>query len=246
MENQIFLSVIIPAYNEQNRIAPTLLDVDSWLSKQDFNYEILVINDGSTDKTKEVVQKISQISSKIQLIDNFKNQGKGAVVKQGMLTAKGQWRLFMDADNSTTINHFEKIIPLIKQNYDIVIGSRDSKDAKGAKQAIKQPLIKRLFGNLGNLVIQIVAVPGIWDTQCGFKAFSQRAARDIFSRSLIKKWGFDVEALFLARKLGYKIGVIPVYWKNDPNTHVSWKGYLITFKEVFQIRLNYWQKKYDL
>ncbi len=246
MEKQIFLSVIIPAYNEQNRIAPTLLDVDSWLSKQEFDYEILVVNDGSTDKTKEVVQKISQTSPKVKLIDNFKNQGKGAVVRQGMLTAKGQWRLFMDADNSTTIDHFEKMLPLIKQDYDVVIGSRDSKDVKGAKQAVKQSWLKRLFGNLGNLVIQIVAVPGIWDTQCGFKAFSQEAAQEIFSRSLIKKWGFDVEALFLARKLGYKIGIIPVYWKNDPNSHVSWKGYLISFKEVFQIRFNYWQKKYNL
>ncbi len=246
MEKEIFLSVIIPAYNEENRIVPTLLSTDSWLSGKGFEYEILVVNDGSTDKTKEVVQKVIGNTKNIKFIDNFRNQGKGAVVKQGMLLAKGQWRLFMDADNSTTIDHFEKMIPLAKQGYDVIIGSRDSKDAKGAKQAVKQPFLKRLFGNLGNLIIQFIAVWGIWDTQCGFKAFSKEAARDIFSRALIKKWGFDVEALFLAKKLGYKIGIIPVYWKNDPNSHVSWKGYLVSFKEVLQVRINYWKKKYNL
>jgi len=245
MEKEIFLSVIIPAYNEEKRIAPTLLAADGWLSKQGFSYEILVVNDGSTDKTKEVVENIARKSGHIKLIDNFQNQGKGAVVKQGMLAAKGKWRLFMDADNSTTIDHFEKMIPFIEKGYDVIIGSRDPKDAKGAKQAVKQPFLKIVLGNIGNLIIQILAVPGIWDTQCGFKCFSARATTDIFPRLLVRRWAFDVEALFLAKKLGYKIGIIPVYWRNDPNSHVGWKGYLISLKEVLQIRINAWKGKYN-
>ena len=246
MEKQIFLSVIIPAYNEAERIVPTILETDGWLSRQGFHYEIIVVNDGSTDNTADIVKKIATKSAGIKLIDNFKNQGKGAVVKQGMLAARGEWRLFMDADNSTAISHFEKMLPLIKQGYDIIIGSRDSKDAKGAKQAVRQPWLKILFGNIGNLIIQFLAVPGIWDTQCGFKCFSQESAEKIFSQSLIKKWGFDVEALFLARKLGYRIGIIPVYWKNDPRSHVSWKGYVRTFKEVIQVKINWWRGRYKV
>ena len=246
MEKQIFLSVIIPAYNEAERIMPTLLEADGWLSKQGFHYEILVVNDGSTDKTAELVRRVSSKSANIRLIDNFENQGKGAVVKQGMLAAKGDWRLFMDADNSTTVDHFEKMLPLIDKGYKVIIGSRDSKDARGARQAVKQHWLKILFGNLGNLFIQFMAVPGVWDTQCGFKCFSRGAAEDIFPQLLIKKWGFDVEALFLARKFGYRIGAIPVYWKNDPRSHVGWKGYLRTFKEVVQIRVNWWRGKYKI
>lgn len=238
MTKEIFLSVIIPCYNEEKRIVSTVLATDGWLSQQKFSYEILVVNDGSKDKTASVVRKLMENTPKLQLIDNFENKGKGAVVKQGMLLAKGNYRLFMDADNSTTIDHFEKMMPLIAEGYEVIIGSRDNKDASGARQAVKQPFYRRLIGNFGNLFIQIMAVPGIWDTQCGFKCFSRKAALDIFSRCQISGWAFDVEVLFLARKLGYKIGIIPVYWRNDPRSHVSWRAYFSVLKDVIKIRLN--------
>ncbi|MDD2753605.1 MAG: glycosyltransferase family 2 protein [Candidatus Portnoybacteria bacterium] len=235
MENQPYLSVIIPAYNEEKRISKTLLAVDEYLQKQSFEYEILVVSDGSTDKTAQIITDFQKSIKSLKLVDNKANHGKGWVTRQGMLAALGQVRLFMDADNATTLDHFDKMKPYFEQGANVVIGSRDSKDAKGAKQAVSQPGLKRLLGNAGNILIQIFAVWGVWDTQCGFKAFSAQAAKDIFSKSKIDRWGFDIEALALARKLKYKIDIVPVYWINDPNSKVSMKGYLMTFKELFQV-----------
>lgn len=242
---KIYLSVIIPAYNEEKRISNTLLDVDKYLSKQDYSYEIIVVSDGSKDKTAAIVNKFSDLIKNLRLIDNKENHGKGWVVRQGLLEAKGRYRLFMDADNATTIDHFEKMIPLFKQGFKVVIGSRDKKDAPGAKQAVAQSFLKRQLGNFGNILIQLLAVSGIWDTQCGFKAFTNKATNDIFERCLIDRWGFDIEALAIARKLDYKIGIIPVNWVNDPESKVSLKGYLNTFRELFKIKWNLIIHKYD-
>jgi len=242
---KIYLSVVIPAYNEEKGISKTLLDIDQYLSEQKYTYEIVVVNDGSSDNTSQVINKLAELIKGLRLIDNKKNHGKGWVVRQGMLESKGEVRLFTDADNATSIDHFEKMVPLLEKGYQIVIGSRDKKDAQGAKQAVPQSFLKRQLGNFGNLLIQLVAVPGIWDTQCGFKAYTAKATEDIFGRSLIDRWGFDIEALALARKLGYKIGIIPVYWVNNPNSRVSLKGYLNTFRELFKIKWNLIRGKYD-
>ena len=241
---KIYLSVVIPAYNEEKSIGNTLLAIDHYLSKQDYSYEIIVVNDGSKDKTAQIAEKFSGLVKNLRLIDNKENHGKGWVVRRGMLEAKGEIRLFTDADNATTIDHFEKMMPLFKEGKQVVIGSRDKKDAKGAKQAVPQSFLKRQLGNFGNILIQLVAVPGIWDTQCGFKAFVAKAAEDIFSRCKINRWGFDIEAMALTRKLNYRLGIIPVYWINNPNSSVSWKGYLNTFRELFKIKWNLIRKKY--
>ncbi|MBU4142889.1 glycosyltransferase family 2 protein [Patescibacteria group bacterium] len=235
MENSPYLSVIIPCYNEEKTISATLLAVDQYLQKQGFDYEILVVSDGSRDKTAQIVADFKKNVKNLKLIDNKANHGKGWVVRQGMLAALGQVRLFMDADNATSVDHFDKMKPYFEQGADVVIGSRDTKDVKGAKQAVPQPWLKQQLGNLGNLLIQIGAVWGVWDTQCGFKAFSSQAAQNIFSRSKIDRWGFDIEALALARKLRYKIAIVPVYWINNPYSRVNLKGYLMTFKELFQV-----------
>ncbi|OGZ35622.1 MAG: hypothetical protein A3A94_02065 [Candidatus Portnoybacteria bacterium RIFCSPLOWO2_01_FULL_43_11] len=240
------LSVIIPAYNEEKSISNTLLAVDNYLSKQNYSYEILVVNDGSKDKTGKIVENFKNLIKNLRLIDNQSNRGKGYVVRRGMLEAKGQYRLFMDADNATSVEHLEKIWPFLKEGFEVVIGSRDRKDAAGAKQAVSQSFLKRQLGNSANLLIQLVAVPGIWDTQCGFKVFSAEAAQNIFSKCLIDRWGFDIEALALARRLGYKIAIIPVYWVNNPNSRVNWKGYLKTFAELFKIKWNLITDKYQL
>lgn len=235
MENNPYLSVIIPAYNEEKRISKTLLAVDEYLRKQSFEYEILVVSDGSKDQTASIVSNFQRTIKNLKIIDNKANHGKGWVTRQGMLAALGQVRLFMDADNATTLDHFDKMKPYFDGEANVVIGSRDAKDATGAKQAVPQPWLKRQLGNAGNILIQIFAVWGVWDTQCGFKAFSAQAAQDIFSKSKIDRWGFDIEALALARRLKYKIDIVPVYWINDPDSKVNLKGYLLTFKELFQI-----------
>jgi len=245
-EEKLHLSVIIPAYNEAKRIGDTLLDLDKYLSTQNYSYEILVVIDGATDNTFEVVQGHQKLVQNIRIINNEENHGKGYVVRQGILEAKGKWRLFTDADGSSSIDHIEKMWPLTREGCDVVIGSRDSKDAKGAGQDVKQPFLKQLLGNAGNILIQIFAVPGIWDTQNGFKMFSADAAKKVFSVARIDRWGFDIEALALSRKLGYKIGKIPVHWKNDPDSHVTLGGYLHTFVELFQIRMNLIRNVYGL
>ena len=235
MEGIPYLSVIIPCYNEEKTISATLLAVDQYLQKQAFDYEIIVVSDGSKDKTAQIVEDFKKNVKNLKLRDNQANHGKGWVVRQAMLTSLGQVRLFMDADNATSVEHFDKMKPYFEQGADVVIGSRDVKDVKGAKVAVAQPWLKRQLGNVGNIVIQVLAVWGIWDTQCGFKAFSAAAAREIFSRTKIDRWSFDVEALALARKLNYKISMVPVYWVNNPNSRVNLKVYLQFFKEVFKI-----------
>ena len=245
MNEDVYLSIIIPAYNEEERIGKTLEAISSYLTRQPFNSEIIVSDGGSSDRTIEVVrQKISQIGH-LSVISR-KNRGKGEGVKDGLLASRGRIRLFTDADNSTDMSHFDKMRPFFDQGYEVVICSRNPKDAPGARQAISQAWYKRLMGNLGNLFIQLVAVRGFWDTQCGFKAYRDFAAEKIFSQQRISGWGFDIEALALARALGYKIGVVPAYWVNDPRSHVKLSGYFQVLWETVKVRLNFWRGKYIL
>lgn len=247
MEKQkIKLSVIIPAYNEAERIGTTLLKIDKYLSEQDYSYEIIVVVDGATDNTAQVVENFKKLVQNLRVISNKTNHGKGYVVRQGILAAKGRWRLFMDADGATSIDHLDKMWPFVKKGYKVIISSRDSKDAKGARQAVSQSILKRIIGNAGNVLIQIFGVWGIWDTQNGFKMFKDEAARAIFSHAVIDRWGFDIEVLALARKLDYKIGIIAAFWINDPHSHVTLKGYLNTFVELFKIRWNFIRGKYNV
>jgi len=232
-----FLSIIIPAYNESERLPLTLVDMDKRLGAVKYSYEIIVVNDGSTDNTAEIVKKMAVAIKNLKLIDNRVNQGKGGVVKQGMLLAKGEYRLFTDADNSVSIDHFDKMIPYLSgeegEAYDVVIGSRA---VKGSKLEPPQPFYRQILGKVGNLQIQILNVPGVWDTQCGFKVFSERSAEKIFSISKINGWGFDIEALALARHFGYKIKEIPVLWVNNTQSKVKLSAYLKTFVENVKIR----------
>ncbi len=238
-----YLSIIIPAYNEYKRLPMTLTDVNKHLADFDFPCEVLVVDDGSKDATEDVVRRFSHLMQNLRLIDNKQNHGKGWVVRQGMLEAKGEIRLFMDADNSTSIDQFKNMIPYFKQGYDVVIGSRD---VKGAKLVPPQPWYKRLAGNIGNLIIQILLLPGMWDTQCGFKAFTEEAAKKIFPLMKIDRWAFDVESLVLAKKLGYKIKEMPVTWVNSPESKVKLSGYVNFFSEVLKIKRWMMTDKYNL
>lgn len=231
-----YLSVVVPAYNEERRITTTLLSIYEYLTRQSFSWEILVALDGPEDDTLAKVKGFAATRKNIRWIDRRDNRGKGYTVREGMLAAAGQVRLFTDADNSTDMQHFDYMLPLFEKGGDVVICSRDEKDVQGAGQAVPQPFFKRLLGNAGNLFIQFVAVPGIWDTQCGFKAFSAEAARKIFSVARIDGWGFDIEALALARKFACQIDIIPARWIDHADTHVRIWNYGTTLLETVQVR----------
>lgn len=229
------LSVIIPAYNESKRIVNTLNDIDAYLKKQSYSYEILVVSDGSTDNTAEVVNNLVTKISGLKFIDNHDNRGKGGVVKQGMLEASGDVRLFMDADNSTKISEIEKFLPYFEQGFDIVIGSRR---IKGSQIAVHQPIIRDLLGGIFRLIVHTIVPLHVTDSQCGFKAFSSKASEAIFPKQTIMRWAFDVEILALARKMKFKIQEAPILWQNDEASNVKLSGMIRMLFEVLQVRLN--------
>lgn len=232
-----YLSVVIPAYNEEERIGATLARIEEYLLAQDFSAEIVVVLDGGTDNTATVVQAFeSEIP--IKLIDRKENRGKGYTVREGMLAATGQIRLFTDADNATDIGHFDLMKGSWESGCDVVIASRDSKDSEGAWQAVPQSFVKRVMGNLGNVFIQTVAVPGIWDTQCGFKAFSADSTQKIFPQLEAEGYTLDVEALALTKKYNYKLGIIPAHWVNDDRSKVKPIDYVKVLLGTLKIRWN--------
>jgi dolichyl-phosphate beta-glucosyltransferase len=240
----MYLSIIVPAYNEEKNLAKNVLKFNDYLAGQSYDYEIIIVNDGSLDKTKEVAQKlISQIKN-LCFLDNKINEGKGATVRQGLMAARGKYRLFTDADNSTSINHIEKAWPYFHKGYDIVIGSRDKKDSPSAKQIRPQPCWKRYWGISGNYLIRLLLIKNIWDTQCGFKILTQTATKDIIPKMTINGFAFDVEMLVLARLLNYKVARIPVHWINSMNSRVKIKDYFFTFKDVIKIKWNLHKGKY--
>ncbi len=234
----MLLSVVIPAFNEEKRLPPTLTHVLQYFYKYPVEFEIVVVDDGSTDKTPEIVKQFAREEKRIKLLKLKLNYGKGYAVRQGMLLANGDIRLFMDADNSTTIDHFQYMQVLFNNGCDVVIGSRREEDAEGAAQVIKQSFVKRYMGHLGNKFVRFVTGLPFYDTQCGFKAFTKEAANTIFKELRTKRWAFDVEVLMLARKSSFKIGVIPVKWKNDPLTKVRIFDYFRTLIDVVIIAEN--------
>ncbi len=242
---QIDLSVIVPVFNEADRLPKTLRRLHQYLIAKPLSYEIIIVLDGPTDGTADVIRGLSKEIAHIQVLARSSNRGKGFTVREGMLRASGQIRLFTDADNSTDIAHFERMKPLFDQGCDIVIASRNAKDAGAARQTVPQSLSKRIIGQLGNRIVQLVAVPGIWDTQCGFKAFRADAAQRIFSQTTIERWGFDIEVLALARALNYSIGIIPADWVNDERSHVRPLDYLGVLADTFAVRRNFLAGKYD-
>ena len=237
------LPIITPAYNEAERLPITLVDMDKKLREKPWTYEILVVNDGSKDATADIVQKMAKTIKNLKLVDNTENKGKGGVVRQGMLLARGEYRLFMDADNSTTVDQFERMIPEFDTGAQVVIGSRAHKESKLEPA---QPIYRQIPGKMGNLFIQLLLLPGLWDTQCGFKAFTAEAAERVFVMSKIIGWGFDVEILALAKACGYVIREVPVRWVNDLSSRIGMSAYVQVLLETIKIRLWLWRGKYPL
>jgi len=251
MENpqSVFLSVIIPAYREGERIGRTLLEIDAYCKTKPWDYEILVVADGSPDNTVEVVQNYARQIAHIRVIDNPENHGKGYVVRQGLLEARGQYRVFLDADGSTSITHLESFLPQCEQEgYAVVIGSRD---IKGANVEVHQPFYRELFGDMGNIAIKFVL--GLWeypDTQCGFKLLSAEAAQEVASRMVVDRFGFDFELVVLAKRLGFKIKQMPVRWLDEAegSTVKLWgpNGYLRVLRDLFLTRFRLMTGQYRI
>ncbi len=236
-QSNAHLSVVIPAYNEELRISNTLDQSIEYLKSQPYSSEIIVVNDGSTDGTEQAVRKhmSNSVSMRILSHPDGANHGKGASVRLGMMQAEGAYRLFMDADNSVTLDQIDRFWPLFKQGYDVVIGSRT---LEGSVIGVHQARYKELAGRLGNWFIRLCAVPGISDTQVGFKMIAGEKAEMIFPRQTIERWGFDIELLVIARSHGFPIGEVPVRWINASGSKVTLGSYFDVLTEVWKIRRN--------
>lgn len=229
-----YLSVIIPAYNEELRLAESLPVVLDYLRAQSYTWEVLVVDDGSRDGTSRVAEEIGQ-GSACRVIRNEPNRGKGYSIRRGMLEARGQYRLFSDADLSTPIEELEKFWPQVEAGYDVVIGSRA---VEGSQLVVRQAFYRELMGRVFNLLVRVMLVGGIRDTQCGFKLFTARAAEKVFREQSLEGFAFDVEILVLARRHGFRIREVPVRWINSPATKVSaLRDSVRMFADLVRIRL---------
>jgi dolichyl-phosphate beta-glucosyltransferase len=227
------LSLVIPAYNEERRLPVSLARIADWLGSRSpaLSAEVLVVDDGSADRTAAVAEKTAAgLGLAFRVIRLPENRGKGAAVRAGVLESSGEHVLVTDADLSTPIEEVDK---LLASGAAVAIGSRGL-DATLVKE--RQPLFRVASGKLFNLLVRVLAVSGIRDTQCGFKLFRREAALEVFSRATVDRFAFDVEALLLARRLGYAIVEVPVLWFNSPDTRVGFGGGLEAFGALFRIR----------
>lgn len=236
-ESDLRLSVVIPAFNEEGRLPHTLESALDFLAAEPYQSEVVVADDGSTDRTAAIAGAHSggRVPVRLAKQPDGSNHGKGSAVRLGMLAATGRYRLFMDADNSTTVGHVRGFWGAFETGCDVAIGSRN---IEGAVVAVHQRFYKEAAGRLGNLLIRLFAVPRIRDTQAGFKMFTAQAAETIFRRLTIDGWGFDVEALMIARVHGLRVRELPIRWENAPGSKVAWHAYFDVLSDVLRIRRN--------
>ena len=236
-------SIVIPAYNEGARLSNTLNRVLAYVSAQRWDAEVIVVNDGSRDRTADMVREYAQNHPSLRLLENPGNRGKGYSVRNGMLNAKGKLLLFSDADLSSPIEEAPRLFDALRSGADIAIGSRW---LRPEMQTQRQSLLRQFYGRLFNLVLRVVLGLKYKDTQCGFKAFTRQAATKIFPLQNIERWGFDPELLFLARKAGFKVVELPVEWAHVEGTRINaLKDGMRMFGEAVKIRWNWLAGKYD-
>jgi glycosyltransferase involved in cell wall biosynthesis len=237
------ISIIIPAYNESARISNALTEVVSCVRERAWRAEILVVNDGSTDRTVDIVQEFSQQNPEVRLLDNFRNRGKGYSVRNGMLHAVGDMVMFTDADLSAPMQEAELLFDALRDGADIAIGSRW---LERGRQTVKQPLYRQFFGRCFNSITRIVMGLPFADTQCGFKAFRRPVAHTIFQLQRIERWGFDPELLFIAIKRGFTVREVPVTWGHDERSRLSYlKDGINMLEEIAYVRWEAFAGAYD-
>jgi dolichyl-phosphate beta-glucosyltransferase len=232
-----FISVIVPAFNEEKRLNETLPRLWRSINRRFSSFEIIVVDDGSTDGTGKIVREFADSHPQVFLLRYENNQGKGYAVRTGVMAAIGEYILFCDADLSTPFREIDKLMKALEDGGDIAIGSRVGKESKILK---RQPIYRVLMGKTFNKLVQLLAVPGIKDTQCGFKCFRGAVARELFKSCRIDGFSFDVELLFIGRQKGMKIQEVGVLWKNDLQSRVHPVFHsLQMLKDLFVIRW-YW------
>lgn len=231
------LSVVIPAYNEEKRIGDSLVKIYNYLKKHNHVFEIIVIDDGSTDGTLNLLMEYSQKIPNFFILENKANKGKGYSVKKGILKSKGDIVLFTDADLSTPIEEIDKLVYYLKDGYQVAIGSRALPDSE---IKIYSAWYRQLMGKVFNKIIRLVLSLDYYDTQCGFKCFKRVAAQEIFKSLKISRFSFDVEILFIAKLLGFRIKEVPVCWYNSPESKVKLlKDSSRMFWDVLKIRFSH-------
>ncbi len=235
-----FLSIIIPAHNEQNRLPGTLEQIFHFLEQQTFTSEVLVVENGSTDKTFEIAREFAKQHASLRVLQSKK--GKGAAVQHGMLNARGKYRFMCDADLSMPAGEIVKFIPPQLQDFDIAIASREAKSAV----RYNEPSYRHWGGRGINFIIQTLILPGLNDTQCGFKCFRAEVAEDIFKWQTLHGWSFDIELLYIARRHGYRILEIPIHWYHFSDSKVSaLRDAVRMIQDIFRIHANARRGVYD-
>jgi dolichyl-phosphate beta-glucosyltransferase len=235
-------SIVLPAYNESERIAATLQKISAHAAQRGWNVEIIVVNDGSTDATAAIVQSHAVRCPGVRLVENPGNRGKGYSVRNGMLHAHGDVLLFSDADLSSPIAEADKLFAAVADEADIAIGSRW---LNVELQTKRQPLYRQLFGRMYNLALRLILGLRFKDTQCGFKAFNRRAADALFPAQKIERWGFDPELLYLARRFHLRVKEVPVEWAHREGTRINpLRDGLRMLVEIFKVRWNALSGKY--
>jgi len=237
------LSVVIPAYNEEARVGPTIGEVARFLSTQEMTYEIVVVDDGSNDSTCDVVLEAARGLQNVRLVKNGANRGKGFSVKNGFINTGGELVLMSDADLSTPIEELTKLLAEARAGADIVIGSRAM---KGSRIIVRQPVYRMLMGKTFNKLVRLLTVQGISDTQCGFKLFRRSSCERLFGAQRIEGFAFDVELLFLADRMGLVVREVPVRWINSPMSRVSAvRDSARMLADIIRLRLDYIMGRYD-
>ncbi|MCX7717464.1 MAG: glycosyltransferase family 2 protein [Candidatus Sumerlaeaceae bacterium] len=227
------LSVIIPAYNEEHRLQQSLPVVFDYLRRQPYDWEVLVVDDGSRDATGEVARRLGA-GLPVRVLRNDPNRGKGFSIRRGMMEARGRHRLFSDADLSTPIEELDKFWPVLAGGCGVAIGSRALKESR---LEVRQAPYRELMGRAFNLLVQALLLPGIRDTQCGFKIFTAAAAEAVFPHQTLDGFSFDVEILVLARRAGFRVHEVPVRWINSPDTRVhALRDSVKMFTDLLRIR----------
>lgn len=239
--NPPHLSIVVPAYNEEARIGSSLAEMLAYLEKQNYDFEVLVVDDGSTDGTRALVEGFIPEHPRLRVLHYDGNRGKGYAVRYGMTRAAGNFVLFSDADLATPIEMVERLMEAVRKGQDVAIGSRD---IVGSKLDKHQSAVRELGGKVFNKIVQLLAVPGIHDTQCGFKLFTRASAQNIFGRCQVDNFSFDVEALYLARQLGYGVAEVPVRWHHvEGSKFCPEREAMRMIKTLFRIRATDYQIK---